>query len=221
MRAFVVHELTHPSKISLERNVVEPTAGPQEVLVDIFAAGLNFVDVRLKTSLVFKWLTTFSRFSKRKENIRLNHPSLSSWAMSSLVGSPRTHPFLKGVNCDVVNEYSGLVKVALPTKLQSITIQCCPCLKTSRSNKEQVSPNFFSDHTRFLSENIGLSITWPTSYEALVGRANLKRGKNYYGIAIAQALSNCLTQVNGYWSPLLLEELELLLCRLRRRLGQK
>lgn len=54
MRAFVVHELAHPSEISLERNVVEPTAGPQEVLVDIFAVGLNFVDVRhgLKTIFV-------------------------------------------------------------------------------------------------------------------------------------------------------------------------
>jgi NADPH:quinone reductase-like Zn-dependent oxidoreductase len=48
MRAFVVHELTHPSKIPLERNVAEPTVGPQEVLVDIYSAGLNFVDVSVR-----------------------------------------------------------------------------------------------------------------------------------------------------------------------------
>ena len=51
MRAFVVHELTHPSKISLETNFSNPTVGPQEVLVDVYTAGLNFLDVRLSSCL--------------------------------------------------------------------------------------------------------------------------------------------------------------------------
>jgi NADPH2:quinone reductase len=52
MRAFVVHELTHPSKVVLDRNCAEPTAGPQEILVDIFSAGLNFLDVRFNTLML-------------------------------------------------------------------------------------------------------------------------------------------------------------------------
>lgn len=45
MRAFVVKELNHPSKISLSHGVPEPKASDNQVLVDIYSAGLNFFDV--------------------------------------------------------------------------------------------------------------------------------------------------------------------------------
>jgi len=45
MRAFVVKELTHPSKIPLSTHIPEPTAGPGQVLVDVYSAGLNFFEV--------------------------------------------------------------------------------------------------------------------------------------------------------------------------------
>jgi len=45
MRAFVVSELTHPSKIPVSSSVPEPTAGPGQILVDVYSAGLNFFDV--------------------------------------------------------------------------------------------------------------------------------------------------------------------------------
>ena len=45
MRAFVVKELTHPSNITLSTDVPEPTAGPGQVLVDVYSAGLNFFEV--------------------------------------------------------------------------------------------------------------------------------------------------------------------------------
>jgi NADPH:quinone reductase-like Zn-dependent oxidoreductase len=47
MRAFVVKELTHPSNISLSTGIPEPTAGPGQVLVDVYSAGLNFFEVGL------------------------------------------------------------------------------------------------------------------------------------------------------------------------------
>jgi NADPH2:quinone reductase len=50
MRAFVVKELTHPSNISLSTDVPEPTAGPGQVLVDVYSAGLNFFEVSLCAS---------------------------------------------------------------------------------------------------------------------------------------------------------------------------
>lgn len=45
MRGFVVKELAHPSKISLSYDVPEPTPGPEEVIVDVYSAALNFFDV--------------------------------------------------------------------------------------------------------------------------------------------------------------------------------
>lgn len=46
MRAFVINQLTHPSKVTLTTNAPEPTPGTDEVLVDVYSAGLNFFDVR-------------------------------------------------------------------------------------------------------------------------------------------------------------------------------
>lgn len=47
MRAFVVKELAHPSKITLNPNYPEPSkVGDDEVLVDVYSSGVNFFDVR-------------------------------------------------------------------------------------------------------------------------------------------------------------------------------
>ncbi|KAG5651873.1 hypothetical protein H0H81_007093 [Sphagnurus paluster] len=45
MRGFLVSELKHHSEISLSTNVPEPKAGPGQVLVDVYSAGLNFFDI--------------------------------------------------------------------------------------------------------------------------------------------------------------------------------
>lgn len=46
MRAFVIKEYAHPSKISLSNDVPEPRPAEDEVLVEVFSAGLNYFDVR-------------------------------------------------------------------------------------------------------------------------------------------------------------------------------
>jgi len=45
MRAFVVKENAHPSKIALSTDAPTPTMGPGQVLIDIYSAGLNFFDI--------------------------------------------------------------------------------------------------------------------------------------------------------------------------------
>jgi len=45
MRAFVVSQLNHPSKIELTKDAPEPKLVPTKVLVDVYSAGLNFYDV--------------------------------------------------------------------------------------------------------------------------------------------------------------------------------
>ena len=49
MRAFVVSEYAHPSKIQLTHNAPEPVwkPGSDDILIDIHSAGLNFFDVRI------------------------------------------------------------------------------------------------------------------------------------------------------------------------------
>lgn len=56
MRAFVVKEYAHPSKIPLSTDAPEPKAGADQVLVDVYSAGLNYFDVRPYTSLIMKKL---------------------------------------------------------------------------------------------------------------------------------------------------------------------
>lgn len=52
MRAFVVSEYAHPSKIQLTHNAPEPVSKPgsDDILIDIHSAGLNFFDVRVPAS---------------------------------------------------------------------------------------------------------------------------------------------------------------------------
>lgn len=45
MRAFVINQLDHPSKIKLTKDALEPKPVPDHVLVDVYSAGLNFFDV--------------------------------------------------------------------------------------------------------------------------------------------------------------------------------
>lgn len=45
MRAFVINQLNHPSKIELTKDAPEPKLVPGGVPVDIYSAGLNFFDV--------------------------------------------------------------------------------------------------------------------------------------------------------------------------------
>lgn len=100
MRAFFVRELRHPSKISLEKNVAEPKAGPNQVLVDVYATGLNFFDVCPIEQLFFFYKSfaltrryIFQRFCKPRENINRNRLCLSFLAQNSLEEYLRTRPF--------------------------------------------------------------------------------------------------------------------------------
>ena len=45
MRAFVINQLNHPSKIELTKDAPEPKPVPGRIPVDVYSAGLNFFDV--------------------------------------------------------------------------------------------------------------------------------------------------------------------------------
>jgi NADPH2:quinone reductase len=48
MKAFVIKEYAHPSKLQLTGDAPEPvlTPGSEELLINVHSAGLNFFDVR-------------------------------------------------------------------------------------------------------------------------------------------------------------------------------
>ncbi|KAF8906523.1 hypothetical protein CPB84DRAFT_1769991 [Gymnopilus junonius] len=143
MRAFVVQELTHPSKISLSYDIPEPKAGSRQVLVDVYSAGLNFFDI----------LQAQGKYQ--------NQPPL---------------PFILGT------EFAGEVSLDSPIP-DGCTLKrgqrVFGAAQGSFADKivvdfERVIP--LPDNLTF-DQGAGLYVTWPTSYEALVGRAELKKGE--------------------------------------------
>ncbi|KAG6866359.1 hypothetical protein C0991_005280 [Blastosporella zonata] len=143
MRGFVVSELKHHSQIPLSTDVPEPKAGPGQVLVDVYSAGLNFFDT----------LQTQGKYQHK--------PPL---------------PFVLGT------EFAGRISKDSPIP------QGCPYKPGDRvfgagqgtyadkvaADVERIRP--LPDSMSY-DQGAGLFITWPTSYEALVGRAELKPGE--------------------------------------------
>ncbi|KXN90586.1 Quinone oxidoreductase-like protein 2 [Leucoagaricus sp. SymC.cos] len=143
MRAYVVKELAHPSKIALSHDAQEPVPGKNQVLVDVYSAGLNFFDI----------LQSQGRYQHK--------PPL---------------PFILGT------EFAGRIASNSPIP------EGCPYKPGDRvfgaslgSFADKVAADWNSilplpDNVTF-DQGAGLYITWPTSYEALVGRAELKAGE--------------------------------------------
>ncbi|KAF9475539.1 NAD(P)-binding protein [Pholiota conissans] len=143
MRAFVIKELNHPSKISLAADVPEPKAGKDEVLVDVYSAGLNFFDI----------LQAQGKYQ--------NKPPLPFILGTEFAGKiSHDSPIPKGSKLKRGQRVFG---AQLGSFSDKIAVQV-----------ERVIP--LPDNISF-DQGAGLYITWPTSYEALVGRAELKAGE--------------------------------------------
>ncbi|TFK81158.1 alcohol dehydrogenase [Polyporus arcularius HHB13444] len=143
MRAFVVTDYAHPSKIPITQNAPEPKAGPGQVLVDVYSAGLNYFDI----------LQSQGKYQHQP---------------------PR--PFVLG------SELAGRISADSPIP------DGCPFRPGDRvfgaaqgAFAEKVAANWqalvsLPDNMTY-DQGAGLFVTWPTSYEALVGRAQLKPGE--------------------------------------------
>ncbi|KAJ3575128.1 hypothetical protein NP233_g1305 [Leucocoprinus birnbaumii] len=138
-----VNELAHHSKIALSRDVPEPVPGKDQVLVDVYSAGLNFFDI----------LQSQGKYQHK--------PPL---------------PFILGT------EFAGKIATDSPIP------QGCPFKPGDRvfgaalgSFADKVAADWkgllpLPGNITF-DQGAGLYVTWPTSYEALVGRAELKAGE--------------------------------------------
>ncbi|KAF7315637.1 hypothetical protein MIND_00079200 [Mycena indigotica] len=143
MKAFAVRELTHPSNIQLTADLPEPTLKEGEVMVDVYAAGLNYYDILQ---------------AQGKYQIQ---PPL---------------PFALG------SEFAGRIAEGYPIppgapyKPGDRVFGMAPGCYTERVAVNIGQILRIPDNLSF-EQAAGMYITWPTSYEALVGRAELKPGE--------------------------------------------
>ncbi|KAK7687107.1 hypothetical protein QCA50_009608 [Cerrena zonata] len=143
MRGFVVRELAHPSKISLSYNVPEPTPGPEDVIIDVYSAALNFFDI----------LQTQGKYQVK--------PPLPFVLGSELAGKIASNsPIPKGCPFTPGDRVFGYGQGAYSDKVSAGWRSLIP-----------LPDNMTYD------QGSSLFLTWPTSYEALVGRAELKAGR--------------------------------------------
>ena len=119
MRAFVIQEYAHPSKISLSKDAPEPNPTGDEVLVEIFSAGLNYFDV---SSMFVQSLLAFSlpyalnrRFFSPRASTRSSHRGRSRWAQSSRGESRRTRPFPRAARSSPATGSSAQCKARMRT----------------------------------------------------------------------------------------------------------
>ncbi|KAF7321294.1 hypothetical protein MKEN_00649400 [Mycena kentingensis (nom. inval.)] len=141
MKAFAVHELQHPSKIKLTTNWPEPKPKPNQVLVDVYAAGLNYYDI----------LQALGRYQ-----IKLPIPFVLGTEFAALIA-------LEGA-------YTERIAVDLTNVMK------------------------IPDSLPF-TQAAGMFITFPTSYEALVGRAQLKAGEWVLVTAAAGGVGMAAVQI--------------------------
>ena|ERR1700761_418396 len=95
MKAYVINSYAHPSKVPLTLDAPEPKAGPGQVIVDVYSAGLNFFDVRLPlsfwSSISLGTPLSGCRSSSHKGSTNYSLPFHGLWARSLQVVSRRTH----------------------------------------------------------------------------------------------------------------------------------
>ncbi|KAF8190338.1 hypothetical protein K438DRAFT_1831887 [Mycena galopus ATCC 62051] len=161
MKAFVVHELTDPSKIAVTKDFPVPTLGKDQIMVDVYSAGLNFYDI----------LQAQGRYQ-----VKMPLP----FVLGSEFAGRVSHGFPIPAGCPlkpgdrVFGAASGgyAEKVAVPIA----TVRPLP------------------DSLTF-DQAAGIFGTWPTSYEALVGRAKLQPGEWVLVTAAAGGVGICAVQI--------------------------
>ncbi|KAF7792365.1 hypothetical protein EIP86_003402 [Pleurotus ostreatoroseus] len=148
MRAFVIKKYAHPSKIPLEYSAPDPQPGPDQVLIDVYSAGLNFYDVGVPPILQ----------AQGKYQIQPPLPFVLGTEVAGRIAAdspiPPGCPFKPG------DRVFGAAQGAYADRLVA--------------GWKQLQP--LPDNMNY-DQGAGLFITWPTSFEALVGRADLKPGE--------------------------------------------
>ncbi|KAF7288666.1 hypothetical protein HMN09_01372600 [Mycena chlorophos] len=140
MKAYAVKELQHPSKITLTTDWPEPVPKKDQLLVDVYAAGLNYYDIL-----------------QAQGKYQIKHPL----------------PFVLGT------EFAGVVRKAPAGSAFKAGDRVFGAVTGAYAERVAVDPGAVTKLPETLSfeQAAGMYVTWPTSYEALVGRAKLQPGE--------------------------------------------
>ncbi|KAI0344862.1 NAD(P)-binding protein [Trametopsis cervina] len=143
MRAFVVTEYAHPTKIPVKQDAPEPTPSKHQVVVEVYSAGMNFFDI-LQAQGKYQHQPPFPFIlgTELAGKIAANSPI------------PNGCPFKAGDRVFGAGQGAYAERMAVDWQ----ALQYLPSNMT-------------------FDQGAGLQVTWPTSYEALVGRAELKPGE--------------------------------------------
>jgi len=160
MKALVITEYAHPSKIQLTRDAPEPipTPGSDELLINVHSAGLNFFDI----------LQAQGKYQTQP---------------------PR--PFVLGA------EFAGIVAAAPPESTYGPGDRVFGYCQGAYGERVVVKPAQvlpLPDNLSF-DQGAGLYITYPTSYEALVGRGKLRAGEWLLVLAAAGGVGMAAIQI--------------------------
>ncbi|KIJ61313.1 hypothetical protein HYDPIDRAFT_96722 [Hydnomerulius pinastri MD-312] len=143
MRAYVVNEWLHPSKVTLVHDAPEPVPGPEDVIIDVYSAALNFFDILQ---------------SQGKYQVKPPFPFTLGAEFAGKIAS--NSPIPKGCPFKAGDRVFGSAQGSFADKVAAKWKAIMP----------------LPDSLTF-DQGAGLYITWPTSYEALLGRAELKPGE--------------------------------------------
>lgn len=161
MRAYVVNRYAHPSELALVSGAPVPTPKPDEIIVDVYSAALNFFDILQ---------------SQGKYQIKPPFPFALGAEFAGRVAIDS--PIPEGCNLRPGDRVFGMGQGSLADKVVA---------------KWKLT-NVLPDNLTF-DQGAGLYITWPTSYEALVGRAELKSGETVLVNAAAGGVGIAAVQI--------------------------
>ncbi|KAI0283550.1 NAD-P-binding protein [Russula brevipes] len=160
MKAFVISEYAHPSKIQVTRDAPEPVPKPgsHELLIDVHSAGLNFFDILQ---------------SQGKYQTQPPRPFvLGAEFAGTVAAAPEGSPYKRG------DHVFGSAQGAYGERIVA--------------RPEDVLP---LPDTLSFDQGAGLFVTYPTSYEALVGRAKVQAGEWLLVLAAAGGVGISAVQI--------------------------
>ncbi|KIJ39918.1 hypothetical protein M422DRAFT_32520 [Sphaerobolus stellatus SS14] len=161
MKAWQITSYAHPSKLNITLDAPEPKPGPDEVIVEVYSAALNFFDIlqaqgKYQSQPPFPFVLG-AEFAGR---IAANSPI------------PEGSPFKPGDR--VFGSAQGTYAERVAADWRRLV---------------RIPPGMTYDQAA------GLYVTYPTSYEALVGRAELKPGEWVLIHAGAGGVGLCAVQI--------------------------
>lgn len=178
MKALVISEYAHPSQIPLTRDapVPVPTPDSDELLINVHSAGLNFFDASYtySPSFCFHDASSHMKILQAQGKYQTQPPRpfvLGTEFAGTVAVAPLRSPYKPG------DRVFGYTQGAYGEQVMAKPVHVLPLPDAlSFDQGAGASCRWTASHIHPNICPVGLFATYPTSYEALVGRGKLKAG---------------------------------------------